>query len=88
MQFVRLVVFGFVALSVIYVCLSLYSRSVRRERLENEYDAAPVDGVSRDDYVENGMIEYSAGLRPKLLLGVYVVPAVAAAIVIYLTNAN
>ena len=36
MSFVRLVVFGFLALSVIYLCVSLYSRSIRREKLEEE----------------------------------------------------
>ena len=86
--FVRLVVFGFLALSVVYLSLSIYSRSVRREKLEEEYDADPVEGISRDDYVKKGIVEYNNGLRPKLLLLVYVVPVVAFGLIVYLTNMN
>lgn len=88
MGLVRLVVFGLVGLSVVYLCLSIYSRSVRREKLEKEYDAAPVEGISRDDYVDKGITEYNNGLRPKLLLLVYIVPIALVGGIVYLTNAN
>lgn len=88
MQFIKLVVFGFVALSVIYVCLSLYSKSVRRERLENRYDESPVEGMDRDTYVEKGVADYNASLRPKLLLLVYVVPVAVIGTIIYIVNTN
>jgi len=88
MGFVRLVLFGLLGLSVIYLSLSVYSRSVRRERLEKEYDAAPVDGVTRDTYVEQGITAYNNGLRPKLLLLVYVVPILLVGTVVYITNMN
>ena len=32
----RLVVIGFIVLTVIYVCLSLYSRAVRKSKLRKE----------------------------------------------------
>lgn len=88
MGLVRLVVFGFIGLSVVYLCLSLYSRSVRREKLEKAYDAAPVAGMSRDEYVQRGIEAYNSGLRPKLLLLIYVVPTVIVAVTVYITNAN
>ena len=88
MAFIRLVVFGLLGLSVVYLGLSIYSRSVRREKLEDEYDEAPVDGISRDDFVEKGITAYNNSLRPKLLLLVYVIPIVAVATIVYLTNAN
>ncbi len=88
MQFVRLVVFGFLFLSVIYLCLSWYSRSLRREKLENEWDAEKPDGISRADFVKKGIVEYETGLRPKLLGLVYVVPTVAIAVIVYITNSN
>jgi len=88
MAFVRLVIFGLLGLSVVYLSLSIYSRSVRKERLEKQYDAAPVDGVSRDDYVQKGITEYNASLRPKLLLLVYIVPIVLVGAIVYITNAN
>lgn len=88
MGLVRLVVFGFLFLSIIYLSLSWYSRSVRREKLENAWDENPPEGVSRDDYVKNGIAEYNNGIRPKLLLLVYVVPTVVVAAIVYFTNAN
>lgn len=76
MQFVRLMVFGFLALSVVYICVSFYSRSVRKERLEEEYDAASADGLSRDEFVAKGLAEYESGFRKKALVLIYVVPAI------------
>lgn len=89
MGFVRLLVVGFVVLTVIFVCVSLYSRSVRRERLEKEWDANPPEGAdagTRSAYVEQGMVEYFSGFRRRLVLLVYVAPAVAVAIIVYITN--
>lgn len=88
MGLVRLVVFGFIGLSIIYLCLSIYSRSVRREKLEKEYDANPVEGQTRAAYVQSGIEAYNSGLRPKLLLLVYVVPTVIVSVIVYVTNAN
>ena len=73
MGFIRLVVFGLLGLSVIYLCLSVYSRSVRREKLEKAYDADPVAGMTRREYVDKGIVEYNNSLRPKLLLLVYII---------------
>ena len=88
MGFVRLVVFGFLLLSVIYLSLSWFTRSLRRESLENEWDQDQPEGISRDDYVAAGIKEYNDGLRPKLLLLVYVIPTVLIATIVYLTNSN
>ena len=84
--FVRLVIFGFIGLSVIYVCLSLYSRSVRKEKLEEQWDREKPTGVTREVFVKRGIEEYNTSLRPKLLLLVYVVPVVVTGAIIYLTN--
>ena len=88
MGFIRLVIFGFVGLSVIYVLLSIYSRSIRREKLENEWaeEHGGGEGPARDAFVDKGMAEYNASLRPKLLLLVYVVPAVLVAAIHILTT--
>ncbi len=88
MGFVRLVVFGFLLLSVIYLSLSWFTRSLRRESLENEWDEDQPEGISREDYVAAGIKEYNDGLRPKLLLLVYVIPTVLIATIVYLTNSN
>ena len=83
--FARLLVIGFVVLTVIYISLSLYSRAVRRGKLEQwwEEEGRPGD---RDAYIAEGMRQYDTSLRRKLILGVYVVPITLIAIVIYVTN--
>ncbi len=88
MGLVRLVFFGFIFLSIIYLSLSWFSRSVRREKLENEWDEERPEGVSRDQFVTDGITDYNNGLRPKLLLLVYVVPTIVITGIIYVTNAN
>lgn len=81
----RLLVIGFVVLTVVYVCLSLYSRAVRRSKLAAEWDEAEGPG-ERETFIDEGMDEYDGSLRKKLILGVYVVPAFIVALIIYLTN--
>ena len=91
MQFVRLVVFGFIALSVIYLSISIYSRSVRKEWLEKEFDADPPEGAddaTRDAYIDKGMTEYNNSIRSKLIGLVYVVPIVVVSVIVYVINTN
>ncbi len=91
MEFIKLVIFGFIGLSVIYLSISLYSRSVRKERLENTFDAENPDGGeagARDAFVADGMQAYNSSIRPKLIGLVYVVPTVVIGVIIYTINAN
>lgn len=88
MGFIRLVVFGFLALSIIYLSIAVYSRSVRREKLEEAYDENPVEGTTRQAYVEQGIKEYNTSFRPKLIALVFVVPPIIVAAIVYITNAN
>jgi hypothetical protein len=91
MGFVRLVIISFVILTVIFLCVSLYSRSVRRERLERQWDANPPEGSSvadRKAYVTKGMNEYFNGFRRRLVLLIYVVPTVIIAAILYVMNDN
>lgn len=89
MQFVRFAVIGFVLLTIIYVLVSIYSRSVRRERLEEawaELDAEGAAELDRERYVEEGMARYESGFRRKLILLIYVIPTIAVATLIYVIN--
>ncbi|PXW72451.1 hypothetical protein C7964_101563 [Loktanella sp. PT4BL] len=90
MGFIKLVVFGFIGLTVIYFSVSLYSRSVRKERLEDEFDAENPDGdrEARDAFVTEGLKAYDASIRPKLIGLVYVVPTLAIGAIVYMINAN
>lgn len=81
----RLIVIGFVVLTIIYVSLSFYSRAVRRSKLKTwwEEEGRPGD---LDAYVEKGLADYDGSLRRKLIWGVYVVPVCVVALIIYFTN--
>jgi Ca2+/Na+ antiporter len=81
----RLLVIGFLVLSVVYICLSLYSRAVRRDKLEREWDEEIQQG-DRETFVQAGLRDYDGSLRRKLILGVYIVPLTVISVIIYLTN--
>jgi hypothetical protein len=83
----RLIVVGFVVLTVIYLSLSFYSRSVRRAKLRRKWDEDIRRG-DREEYVRRGLKIYDRSLRRKLLWGVYILPVVTIAVVIYLVNFN
>ncbi len=86
----RLAVFGFVTLTLVYVLVSIYSRSVRREKLEKSWDTDPArEGSATDEreaYIEEGMQAYNHSLRRKLILLVYVVPTLVVGVTVYLVN--
>ena len=89
MTFLRLIAVGFVAMTVFYWLVSVYSRSLRREKLENRWDAERHEGAGeaeREAYIEAGMRDYEHSLRRKLILLIYVVPIVVVAVIIYVVN--
>ncbi len=91
MGFIRLIIFGFILMSIAYVAISIYSRSVRREHLEKhwaEEHPGERDTPERDAYIEAGMQDYRHGLRRKLIWLVYILPTIAVSVILYLTNAN
>jgi len=83
----KLVLVGGIILTVIYIVLSIYSRNVRRGKLEAEWLIQGKPG-DQDAFVEAGLEEYDASLRRKLILGVYVIPVTVVAVIVYLTNFN
>ncbi|WP_068109419.1 hypothetical protein [Tropicimonas marinistellae] len=83
----RLVLILFVVLTIVYVSLSLYSRAVRRDKLEAEWDEEGQSG-DREAFVRDGLEDYDQSLRRKLILGVYVVPILLIGTIIYFTNYN
>ena len=83
--FLKLAVFGLIGMTVVYLLLSVYSRSVQREELEKRFDAGDGDGA-RDAYIEAGMRDYEKSLRKKLIWLVYVIPAIVFVAVFYGLN--
>ncbi len=81
----QLMVGGFIVLTLVYIALSFYSRSVRRGKLKAEWDEEGMTG-DREAFVRQGLKDYDGSLRRKLILGVYVVPVVLIGVIIYLVN--
>ncbi len=81
---------AFAALTVVYLLVSIYSRSIRREKLEKAWDTDPArEGAAKDErdtYIEAGMETYRHGLRRKLIWLVYVIPMAVALVTVYFVN--
>ncbi|MBM3614382.1 MAG: hypothetical protein FJX28_02780 [Alphaproteobacteria bacterium] len=74
----RAAVLAFALLTVVYVIVSIYSRSVRREKLEKAWNSDPdklkPESSERDAYIRAGMEAYRNSLRRKLIVLVYIIP--------------
>lgn len=81
----RILLILLVFLTVVYITVSLYSRAVRREKLERQWEEEGAVGDKRA-YVKAGLAEYDGSLRRKLIWGVYVVPLGVIGTIIYIVN--
>ena len=81
----QLLIGGFIGVTVLYGLLSVYSRSIHREKLENEFDAGAIAGL-REDFVRQGMMEYDQSLRKRALRLIYVIPVVLIVVIAYVVN--
>lgn len=92
MGWLRLAFFMYVGLTIIYFVTGIYSRSIRREKLEKEWDGDPLNETlpksDRADFIEAGMQDYDKGLKKRLLWLIYIVPTIAFVAVIYFVNWN
>ena len=90
MGWLRLAFVLYVALTIIYFLTSIYSRSVRREKLEKEWDTDPArEGVPQDErraFIEAGMQAYGKGLKKRLLWLIYIIPTIGFLVTIYFVN--
>jgi len=75
----------FVLLSALYLALSARQRCRERHRLEAKFDAEGLK-ADREDYIKQGLEDFSHSLRYRLILGVYVVPILVVAALIYVMN--
>ena len=86
----RAAVLAFVLLSVVYVIVSIYSRSVRREKLEKDWDSDPdklgAESSERDAYIKAGLQAYRHSLRRKLIVLVYIIPMAVVLATAYAVN--
>lgn len=83
----RLAVVGFIVMTLFYILIRIYSRSLRREKLEKRWDSEGMTG-DRDAWIRDGLADYDNSIRPKLILLVYVVPTAVVGVILYLVNAE
>jgi len=81
----RLAVMAMIALTVAYFLVSVYSRSVRREKLEKRWAAEKMEG-DRDAWIEAGMKAYDRGLKKRLLWLIYIIPMAAFTAIFFYVN--
>jgi hypothetical protein len=83
------IVIIFVVLTIAYVALAAWSRFKHRLKLSDEWETQiklkkTVD--PKDEFIARGMKAYDRSLKPKLILGVYVIPGAIATLLIYLAQ--
>ena len=86
---VRNVVIVFLLLSVAYAILSFTARVKQRVQLESEYKTqSKLRQVTEEKeiFVARGMKRYGRSYKPKLILGVYVIPGLIIGFLIYLAQ--
>lgn len=80
----KLIGFGFLALTVIYLIVRAYALSVRRERLKRSFDG----DADRDSYIAAGLSQYRRSLGYKLLWLVYILPIAVIILTAYMVNSQ
>ena len=86
---VRNIVIIFLLLSVAYAILSFTARVKQRAQLESEYKTQSELRQQSEDkevFIARGMKRYGRSYKPKLILGVYVIPGLVIGLLIYLAQ--
>ena len=84
---VRNIIIIFLLLSVAYAILSFTARIKQRVNLEAEYKTqSELRQMSeeKDVFIARGMKKYARSYKPKLILGVYVIPGLVMGLLMYL----
>lgn len=88
--FIRLAAITIAIEALFYVLLTIYLRSLERERLEEAWDAVNPgrggDSPARRAFVERRMADFHRTLRARLVALVLVLPFVAIMGIVYVVN--
>ena len=90
MAFIRMIAVVIAIEALFYVLLSLYIRSLRREKLEGDWDRRHPDragpGPERREFVRRAMVGFERTLKARLVGLVLVIPTIAIMVIIYYVN--
>ena len=84
---VRNIIIIFLVLTVAYAILSFTARVKHRSLLESEYKTqSDLRQMTEDKevFVARGMKKYARSYKPKLILGVYIIPGFVMGLLMYL----
>ena len=65
---IRMLGFLLIILTVVYIVVSIWSRNVRRKKLEDRWDSKDVLTSDRDAFIQRGLEQYDKSFRRKLIL--------------------
>ena len=86
---IRAIVIVFLLLTIIYAVLAFKSRMKERVRLESEYgrqSELEKSTMKKEVFIAAGMQRYGRSFKPKLILGVYVIPGAILSFLLYLAQ--
>lgn len=86
---VRNIVIVFLLLTIVYAILSFTARMRHRSQLAAEYKTqSEIKQITEDKetYIARGMKRYGRSYKPKLILGVYVIPMIIIGVLLYLAQ--
>lgn len=85
LPWIRNLVIIFALLSIIYVLLSVTSNIRQRRKLKSQYHGEG-EIETQTEFVERGLREYNRSIRPKMLLGIYIIPFIIMITLIWLAQ--
>jgi len=86
---VRNIIILFLLLTIVYAILSFTARMRQRSLLTAEYKTqSELKQITEDEevFIARGMKRYARSYKPKLILGVYVIPGLIIGFLIYLAQ--
>lgn len=90
MQFLRLIIIVLVVETLFFFLLRIYIRSLRYEKLEEEWDARHPekagDSAERDEFVRKSMVGFEKSLKARLTWAVFILPTLAIMGIVYWVN--
>lgn len=82
---VRNIVIIFAILSIIYALLSATANIRQRHKLSSDYKTYK-GSESKSEFIENGLKDYNRSIKPKMLLGIYLIPLIVTVALISLAQ--
>ena len=86
---IRAIVIVFILLTIVYAVMAFKSRMKERVRLESEYNLQSElekSTMKKAVFIAAGMQRYGRSFKPKLILGVYVIPGAILSFLLYLAQ--